>query len=83
MFAKLKKKIAEETAVAQRPGGAARIPRSVSKESVASVGADSGDDFVSTFSSGFGLLFALGLHCCAGDQTQGLMLTRHTLYPNP
>ncbi|ELW48547.1 Golgin subfamily A member 1 [Tupaia chinensis] len=45
MFAKLKKKIAEETAVAQRPGGATRIPRSVSKESVASMGADSGDDF--------------------------------------
>ncbi|XP_049630094.1 golgin subfamily A member 1 [Suncus etruscus] len=51
MFAKLKKKIAEETAVAQRPGGAARIPRSVSKESVASVGADSGDDFASDGSS--------------------------------
>lgn len=47
MFAKLKKKIAEETAVAQRPGGTNRIPRSVSKESVASMGADSGDDFVS------------------------------------
>lgn len=51
MFAKLKKKIAEETAVAQRPGGATRIPRSVSKESVASVGADSGDDFASDGSS--------------------------------
>lgn len=51
MFAKLKKKIAEETAVAQRPGGAARIPRSVSKESVASMGADSGDDFASDGSS--------------------------------
>lgn len=51
MFAKLKKKIAEETAVVQRPGGATRIPRSVSKESVASMGADSGDDFVSIFSS--------------------------------
>jgi golgin subfamily A protein 1 len=50
MFAKLKKKIAEETAVAQRPGGTTRIPRSVSKESVASMGADSGDDFVSVFS---------------------------------
>lgn len=50
MFAKLKKKIAEETAVTQRPGGATRIPRSVSKESVASMGADSGDDFVSIFS---------------------------------
>ncbi|KAM6170221.1 golgin subfamily A member 1 [Rhynchocyon petersi] len=47
MFAKLKKKIEEEAAVAQRPGGAARIPRSVSKESVASMGADSGDDFAS------------------------------------
>ncbi|XP_006835033.1 PREDICTED: golgin subfamily A member 1 [Chrysochloris asiatica] len=46
MFAKLKKKIAEETAVAQRPGGSTRIPRSVSKESVTSMGADSGDDFV-------------------------------------
>ncbi|KAB1279824.1 Golgin subfamily A member 1 [Camelus dromedarius] len=51
MFAKLKKKIAEETAVAQRPGGATRIPRSVSKESVASMGADSGDDFASDGSS--------------------------------
>ncbi|XP_052038387.1 golgin subfamily A member 1 [Apodemus sylvaticus] len=51
MFAKLKKKIAEETAVAQRPGGTARIPRSVSKESVASMGADSGDDFASDGSS--------------------------------
>lgn len=51
MFAKLKKKIAEETAVSQRPGGATRIPRSVSKESVASVGADSGDDFASDGSS--------------------------------
>lgn len=50
MFAKLKKKIAEETAVAQRPGGTNRIPRSVSKESVASMGADSGDDFVSIVS---------------------------------
>ncbi|KAL2782045.1 golgin subfamily A member 1 [Daubentonia madagascariensis] len=51
MFAKLKKKIAEETAVGQRPGGASRIPRSVSKESVASMGADSGDDFASDGSS--------------------------------
>ncbi|XP_016040511.1 golgin subfamily A member 1 isoform X1 [Erinaceus europaeus] len=51
MFAKLKKKIAEETAVAQRPGGTPRIPRSVSKESVASMGADSGDDFASDGSS--------------------------------
>ncbi|XP_055397097.1 golgin subfamily A member 1 isoform X2 [Bubalus kerabau] len=51
MFAKLKKKIAEEAAVAQRPGGATRIPRSVSKESVASMGADSGDDFASDGSS--------------------------------
>ncbi|XP_023586496.1 golgin subfamily A member 1 isoform X2 [Trichechus manatus latirostris] len=51
MFAKLKKKIAEETAIAQKPGGATRIPRSVSKESVASVGVDSGDDFASDGSS--------------------------------
>ncbi|XP_061867275.1 golgin subfamily A member 1 isoform X1 [Colius striatus] len=51
MFAKLKKKIAEEAAIAPRPGGAARIPRSVSKESIASVGADSGDDFASDGSS--------------------------------
>lgn len=51
MFAKLKKKIAEETAVAQRSGGTNRIPRSVSKESVASMGADSGDDFASDGSS--------------------------------
>ncbi|KAM5299870.1 golgin subfamily A member 1 isoform 1-T1 [Ctenodactylus gundi] len=51
MFAKLKKKIAEETAVAQRPGGGIRIPRSMSKESVASMGADSGDDFASDGSS--------------------------------
>ncbi|XP_058528545.1 golgin subfamily A member 1 isoform X1 [Ochotona princeps] len=51
MFAKLKKKIAEESAVAPRPGGGTRIPRSVSKESVASMGADSGDDFASDGSS--------------------------------
>uniref|UniRef100_A0A8C2TFX9 Golgin subfamily A member 1 n=1 Tax=Coturnix japonica TaxID=93934 RepID=A0A8C2TFX9_COTJA len=51
MFAKLKKKIAEEAAIAPRPGGAARIPRSISKESITSVGADSGDDFASDGSS--------------------------------
>ncbi|NXL42151.1 GOGA1 protein, partial [Podilymbus podiceps] len=51
MFAKLKKKIAEEAAISPRPGGAARIPRSVSKESITSVGADSGDDFASDGSS--------------------------------
>ncbi|KAM9522006.1 golgin subfamily A member 1 isoform 2-T2 [Guaruba guarouba] len=51
MFAKLKKKIAEEAAVVPRPGGAAWIPRSVSKESITSVGADSGDDFASDGSS--------------------------------
>ncbi|KFP56163.1 Golgin subfamily A member 1, partial [Cariama cristata] len=51
MFAKLKKKIAEEAAIAPRPGAAARIPRSVSKESITSVGADSGDDFASDGSS--------------------------------
>ncbi|XP_069729551.1 golgin subfamily A member 1 isoform X2 [Phaenicophaeus curvirostris] len=51
MFAKLKKKIAEEAAVAPRAGGVARIPRSVSKESITSVGADSGDDFASDGSS--------------------------------
>ncbi|XP_035411314.1 golgin subfamily A member 1 isoform X2 [Cygnus atratus] len=51
MFAKLKKKIAEEAAVAPRAGGAARMPRSVSKESITSVGADSGDDFASDGSS--------------------------------
>ncbi|NWS26214.1 GOGA1 protein, partial [Polioptila caerulea] len=51
MFAKLKKKIAEEAAVAPRPAGAARIPRSVSKESITSAGADSGDDFASDGSS--------------------------------
>ncbi|NXL72226.1 GOGA1 protein, partial [Leptocoma aspasia] len=51
MFAKLKKKIAEEAAVAPRPGGTARMPRSVSKESITSVGADSGDDFASDGSS--------------------------------
>ncbi|XP_060106918.1 golgin subfamily A member 1 isoform X4 [Heteronotia binoei] len=51
MFAKLKKKIAEEAATAPRPGGAGRIPRSFSKESITSVGADSGDDFPSDGSS--------------------------------
>ncbi|KAF1592057.1 UNVERIFIED_CONTAM: Golgin subfamily A member 1, partial [Eudyptes robustus] len=51
MFAKLKKKLAEEAAIAPRPGGAARIPRSLSKESITSVGADSGDDFASDGSS--------------------------------
>ncbi|KAM6431371.1 golgin subfamily A member 1 isoform 2-T2 [Liasis olivaceus] len=51
MFAKLKKKIADEAATAPRPGGPARMPRSISKESVTSVGADSGDDFPSDGSS--------------------------------
>lgn len=51
MFAKLKKKVAEEAAAAPRLGGTSRMPRSVSKESITSVGADSGDDFVSA-------------HCC-------------------
>nr|XP_028571735.1 golgin subfamily A member 1 isoform X1 [Podarcis muralis]XP_028571736.1 golgin subfamily A member 1 isoform X1 [Podarcis muralis]XP_028571737.1 golgin subfamily A member 1 isoform X1 [Podarcis muralis] len=51
MFAKLKKKIAEEAATSPRPGGVARMPRSVSKESITSVGADSGDDFPSDGSS--------------------------------
>ncbi|MGH0141182.1 UNVERIFIED_CONTAM: hypothetical protein FKN15_072721 [Acipenser sinensis] len=46
MFAKLKKKIAEEAAIVPHSGAAGRIPRSVSKESITSVGADSGDDFV-------------------------------------
>ncbi|XP_077943601.1 golgin subfamily A member 1 isoform X5 [Gasterosteus aculeatus] len=49
MFAKLKKKIAEEAATA--PRGGVRIPRTISKESIASVGADSGDDFASDGSS--------------------------------
>ncbi|MEQ2284522.1 Golgin subfamily A member 1 [Ameca splendens] len=49
MFAKLKKKIAEEAATAPRSG--VRIPRTISKESIASVGADSGDDFASDGSS--------------------------------
>ncbi|XP_044161610.1 golgin subfamily A member 1 isoform X1 [Bufo gargarizans] len=51
MFTNLKKKLAEEGAIAPRPGGAARIPRSISKESITSVGADSGDDFASDGSS--------------------------------
>uniref|UniRef100_A0AAR2LQ56 Golgin subfamily A member 1 n=1 Tax=Pygocentrus nattereri TaxID=42514 RepID=A0AAR2LQ56_PYGNA len=48
MFAKLKKKIAEEAATGPRSG---RMPRSMSKESITSVGADSGDDFASDGSS--------------------------------
>lgn len=51
MFAKLKKKVAEEAAAAPRLGGTSRMPRSVSKESITSVGADSGDDFPSDGSS--------------------------------
>ncbi|XP_028664974.2 golgin subfamily A member 1 [Erpetoichthys calabaricus] len=52
MFTKLKKKIAEEAATAPRLGGpAGRIPRSVSRESITSAGADSGDDFASDGSS--------------------------------
>ncbi|KAM9324207.1 golgin subfamily A member 1 [Gastrophryne carolinensis] len=47
MFHRLKQKIAEESGIAARPGGAAHIPRSISKESITSVGADSGDDFAS------------------------------------
>ncbi|XP_007907718.2 golgin subfamily A member 1 isoform X1 [Callorhinchus milii] len=46
MFAKLKKKIAEEGGASPRPG-TARIPRSFSRESITSVGADSGDDIAS------------------------------------
>ncbi|XP_037338916.1 golgin subfamily A member 1 isoform X2 [Pungitius pungitius] len=49
MFAKLKKKLAEEAATA--PRGGVRIPRTISKESIASMGADSGDDFASDGSS--------------------------------
>ncbi|KAF6730599.1 Golgin subfamily A member 1 [Oryzias melastigma] len=49
MFAKLKKKIAEEAATSPRTG--VRIPRTISKESITSVGADSGDDFASDGSS--------------------------------
>ncbi|XP_053277654.1 golgin subfamily A member 1 isoform X2 [Pleuronectes platessa] len=49
MFAKLKKKIAEEAATAPRSG--VRIPRTTSKESITSVGADLGDDFASDGSS--------------------------------
>uniref|UniRef100_A0A8C1GIN9 Golgin subfamily A member 1 n=1 Tax=Cyprinus carpio TaxID=7962 RepID=A0A8C1GIN9_CYPCA len=48
MFAKLKKRLVEEAATAPRSG---RIPRSMSKESITSVGADSGDDFASDGSS--------------------------------
>lgn len=55
MFAKLKKKLAEEAATAPRSG---RIPRSMSKESITSVGADSGDDFVSR---SFSLYFCVTL----------------------
>ncbi|XP_053551639.1 golgin subfamily A member 1 [Bombina bombina] len=51
MFAKLKKKIAEEATITPRPGGPARIPRTISKESITSAGADSGDDFASDGSS--------------------------------
>ncbi|XP_061672767.1 golgin subfamily A member 1 isoform X6 [Syngnathoides biaculeatus] len=49
MFAKLKKKIAEEAATAPRSG--VRLPRTISKESITSVGADSGDEFASDGSS--------------------------------
>ncbi|KAG8142066.1 putative Golgin subfamily A member 1-like protein [Naja naja] len=51
MFAKLKKKIADEVATAPRPGGLVRMPRSGSKESVTSAGGESGDDFPSDGSS--------------------------------
>lgn len=46
MFAKLKKKIAEE-AVNTPKSGVGRIPRSVSRDSITSAGADSGDDIAS------------------------------------
>ncbi|KAF3696277.1 Golgin subfamily A member 1 Golgin-97 [Channa argus] len=49
MLGGLKKKIAEEAATAPRSG--VRIPRTISKESITSVGADSGDDFASDGSS--------------------------------
>uniref|UniRef100_A0A8C5QSP8 Golgin subfamily A member 1 n=1 Tax=Leptobrachium leishanense TaxID=445787 RepID=A0A8C5QSP8_9ANUR len=51
MFKNLKKKIAEEAAIAPRPGGATRLQRTISKESITSGGADSGDDFASDGSS--------------------------------
>ncbi|KAM8933469.1 golgin subfamily A member 1 isoform 3-T3 [Pelodytes ibericus] len=51
MFTKLKKKIAEEAGVSPRAGGAARIPRTISRESITSAGADSGEDFASDGSS--------------------------------
>ncbi|XP_069744447.1 golgin subfamily A member 1 isoform X2 [Narcine bancroftii] len=46
MFAKLKKKIAEEAGSTSKPG-MGRIPRSVSRDSITSVGADSGEDVAS------------------------------------
>ncbi|XP_051892909.1 golgin subfamily A member 1 isoform X2 [Pristis pectinata] len=46
MFAKLKKKIAEEAGSTSKPG-MGRIPRSISRDSITSVGADSGDDIAS------------------------------------
>ncbi|XP_041050050.1 golgin subfamily A member 1 isoform X1 [Carcharodon carcharias] len=46
MFAKLKKKITDEAGNTSRPG-MGRIPRSVSRDSITSVGADSGDDIAS------------------------------------
>ncbi|XP_067825808.1 golgin subfamily A member 1 isoform X2 [Heptranchias perlo] len=46
MFAKLKKKIADEAGNPSRPG-MGRIPRSVSRDSITSIGADSGDDIAS------------------------------------
>ncbi|XP_078282153.1 golgin subfamily A member 1 isoform X2 [Rhinoraja longicauda] len=46
MFAKLKKKIAEEAGNTPK-SGVGRIPRSVSRDSITSVGADSGDDIAS------------------------------------
>lgn len=45
MFAKLQKKIVEETAFVLRPGIATKIPWLLSKDSVASMGVDSGDDY--------------------------------------
>uniref|UniRef100_A0AAY4BIV7 Golgin subfamily A member 1 n=1 Tax=Denticeps clupeoides TaxID=299321 RepID=A0AAY4BIV7_9TELE len=57
MFAKLKKKIAEEaasTTSTSTPRTGGRMPRSMSKESITSVGADSGDDFASDGSSSRG-----------------------------
>lgn len=76
MFAKLKKKIAEEAATAPRSG--VRIPRTISKESITSLGADSGDDFVSTLEAHISFQAVTCFLCITKQSVDDLLLRLST-----